>query len=303
MFSTLKNLFRPQDETAVESAPDAEHPFTPERMTLLTTYFPIGKKLRYYPEYQREIDFQTLILAYRVNDQFVYSRDAVGLDDNGVPTGFRTIDKTLVSVSKLVKFQLLLPDTSEMEKRLDYFTRAEIGSGGQFRQGNAITLIGETVGRGVPTVDTKVDRRQTLRTGPFADSPTILVSPDFETLMLADQRQRQRVETSVPASLYLAADGDPVPCILGDFSDLSLRINALGAELPMPELEAERHVVIEFAVGATAMPYRLRGKVFRRTDEFCVIELEHLYRNGSFGKIQGMDIMEIKSDLLNRPAG
>lgn len=303
MFATLKNLFRPQEEAVVDIAPDVEHPFTPERMKLLATYFPIGKKLRYYPEYQREIDFQTLILAYRVNDQFVYSRDGVKLDEGGIPMAFRTVDKNLLPVSKLIKFQLLLPDTSEMEKRLDYFTRAEIGSGGQFRQGNAITLVGETVGRGVPTVDTKVDRRQTLRSGPFADSPTILVSPDFETLMLADQRQRQRVETDVPASLYLTADGDPMPCVLGDFSDLSLRVNAIGAELPMPELEPERHVVVEFAPGASAMPYRLRGKVFRRTDDFCVVEIEHLYKNGAFGKIQGMDIMEIKADLLNRRAG
>lgn len=300
MFESLKNLFRSPDPVAAGASAAETSAFSAERLKMLTDCFPIGKKVRYYPEYQREIDFQTIVLAYRVNDQFVYSRDAVETDAEGRPIAFRTAERSVVTVSRLAKLQFLLPDTSDMERTLDYFTRAEIGSGGQFRLGNTITLVGDTVGRAIPTVDSSVDRRLTLRTGPFADSPTVLVSPELETLVMADQRQKQRVVTEIPAYLHLTADGAPFHCMLNDFSDVSLRLVALDAGRPMPELESERRVVVEFSAGEAQSAYRLRGKVFRRTEEFCVIDIEHLYRNGDFGKIKAMDILEIKSDLLNR---
>ena len=41
------------------------------RVRTLIEFFPIGKKLRYYPEFNKDIVLDTLIVAYCVNGHFV----------------------------------------------------------------------------------------------------------------------------------------------------------------------------------------------------------------------------------------
>lgn len=295
MFKTLWNSLSSQ-----KAAESGEEPaFDRDKLKLLVDYFPIGMKLRYYPEYQREIVFDTIIIAYRVNDQFIYSRDAVLLDAEGFPKGFRISGNKMLPVTALQKLQLLLPDTTEAEKTLSYVTRAELGRGGQFRIGNAVTLFVETDNRGIPTMDTMVDRRQIMNTGPFADSPTILVTPEFDSLMLADKRRKQRVEAAIGADLYLSVGGAPYSCVLGDFSEHSLRLRAGDYGPPMPAMDVGAVVVVEFMLGEGGTICRLRGTVFRRTDQFCVLDIEQVYKFGDFEKIHAMDVMEITTTLLN----
>lgn len=295
MFKTLWNSLSSQ-----KSAESRDEPaFDRDKLKLLVDYFPIGTKLRYYPEYQREIIFDTIIIAYRVNDQFIYSRDAVVLDGEGFPKGFRIPGNKMLPVAALQKLQLLLPDTTEAEKTLSYVTRAELGRGGQFRIGNAVTLFVETDHRGIPTMDTMVDRRQTMNAGPFADSAVILVTPEFDSLMLADKRRKQRVEAALGADLYLSVGGAPFNCVLGDFSEHSLRLRAGDYGVPMPPMETGATVIVEFVLGDAGTICRLRGNVFRRTDQFCVLDIEQVYKFGDFEKIQAMDVMEITTTLLN----
>jgi hypothetical protein len=299
MFKTLWNSLSSQ-----KSAESGEEPaFDRDKLKMLADFFPIGMKLRYYPEYQREIIFDTIIIAYRVNGQFIYSRDAIVLDGEGFPTGFRIPGNKMLPVAALQQFQLLLPDTTAAEKTLSYATRAELGRGGQFRIGNAVTLFVETDDRGIPTMDTMVDRRQVMNTGPFADSSTILVTPEFDSLMVADKRRKQRVEASIGADLYLAVGGAPYSCLLGDFSEHSLRLRTGDFGLPMPAMETGAMVIVEFVLGDAGTICRLRGNVFRRTDQFCVIDIEQVYKFGDFEKIQAMDVMEITTTLLNMHSG
>lgn len=295
MFEFLrKRKSLPADEPASPAA------FDPEVLKLLFQHFHIGRKVRYYPEFQREIDFHTIVIAYRVNNQFIYSREAVLTDARGMPTGFRLGTKEVLPVDELRSLQILLPDTSDMEKTLDYFTRAEIGRAGQFRQGNAITLVAETEDRGIPTVDTRVERRQVMKGGPYDDSSTVLVVPDLETLTLADKRRKQRVETAIPAYLYPEGQSAPVPCVMADFADTSLRLNVRDPGQVMPPLDPETSVaVVEFSLSALGDEYRIRGRVFRREDDFCVVQVEQLLRDGRFDKVRVMDIIEIKTGLLN----
>jgi hypothetical protein len=299
MFKTLWNSLSSQ-----KAAESGEEPaFDRDKLKMLADYFPIGMKLRYYPEYQREIVFDTIIIAYRVNEQFIYSREDVLLDRESFPTGFKIGNKRILGVEQLERFQLLLPDTTSAELTLTYVTRAELGRGGQFRIGNAVTLFVETDDRGIPTVDTMVDRRQVMNNGPFADSSTILVTPEFDSLMVADKRRKQRVEAAIGADLYIAVGGAPFNCVLGDFSEHSLRLRAGDYGLPMPAMEVGAAVDVEFVLGEPGTICRLRGKVFRRTDQFCVIDIEQVYKFGDFEKIQAMDVMEITTTLLNMHSG
>ena len=131
--------------------------FDTERLKLLVEFFPIGKKLRYIPEFKKEIEFDTLLVAYCVNGEYIYSWESIELDASGVPTAFLVGDRGVrIPVSQLKQFQILVPDTSDLELTLDYHRRAIIGRGRQFIKGNYISLISNSGARGVSTMDTEV---------------------------------------------------------------------------------------------------------------------------------------------------
>ncbi len=271
-------------------------------MLFLVEHFPIGQQVNYYPEYIRAINFQTFIIGYRINNKFIYSVDDIANDGNGLPIGFRLGRAPTLALAGVTDFQLLLPDTSNLEKNLDYFTRAELGRDGQFTPGNALTLYIQTKVRGVPTLDTKVVRRQKLPNGPFAGISTVLVTPDFATLMLADKRRKQRVQSTIAAELIFGIDQSPFGCVLADFAEQSLRIGLAHGKEIMPLLNEGESVLITFTIGEAKNFYQIKGKVFRRSDEACVINYEQLHKYGKFTPISMMDVIEIKTGLLNHKA-
>ncbi|MBK6677140.1 MAG: hypothetical protein IPG52_10035 [Rhodocyclaceae bacterium] len=273
--------------------------FESGKLKQLAAYFPIGRKLLYYPEYHQKAVLHTLVIGYRVNERLIYANDAVLLDGQGHPTGFRLDGGEVLPVDKLASFEMLVPDTSEMERKLDYVTRASLGPAGQFRKGNTITLVAENVERCLPSIDTTVERRQVMDEGPYAGSATILLAPDFATLKVVDKRRHQRVAAALWADLYFAKDTPPFRCVLRDFSENSLRLG-IGAEgQRMPALKLDGRVIVEFDFGSIETTYRIRGKVMRGEDDFCVVCVEQLYRDGDFERIRMMDAIEIKTRLLN----
>lgn len=270
-----------------------------DRMKMLGEHFPIGKKIRYFPEFQRDIVFHTIIIAWRVNDHYVYSREAIQTDGDGTPLAFLVGEKkTRLALDKVRRLQLMVPDTTDMERSLDYIRRATLGRNGQFVRGNAITLIADTCKRGIPSVDTQVDSRLRMKDGPYADNQMILLRPDLDTLQIADQRQKARVQSHVPVNLYLKEDAPPAACILGDFSDVSLRLKAAPGQA-MPALKVNDKVVVVINLGDAASTYRIKGSVFRAAADACVIKLKQLYKDGDFSPIKTMDVLEIKTGLLN----
>ena len=239
---------------------DADLTIDGERMQMLAEHFPIGKKIRYFPEFQRDIVFHTIIIAWRVNDHYIYSREAIERDGEGMPTAFIVGEKkTRLPLEKVRRLQLMVPDTTDMERSLDYVRRAALGRNGQFVRGNAITLISDTCHRGIPSVDTQVDSRLRMKDGPYADSQMILLRPELATLAIADQRQKARVPSHIPVSLYLKDDAPPVGCILGDFSDVSLRLIAAPGQPTLPPMKVSDKVVVILNLGDAASIYRIRG--------------------------------------------
>ncbi len=278
---------------------DADVALDGEMMKMLGEHFPIGKKVRYYPEFQRDIVFHTIIIAWRVNDHYVYSREAIQKDADGTPVAFLVGEKKArLPLDKVRRLQLMVPDTTDMERSLDYARRATLGRNGQFVRGNTITLIADTCRNGIPSVDTLVDSRMRMKDGPYSDNQMILLRPDLDTLQIADQRQKARVQSRIPVSLYLKEDAPPVGCILGDFSDVSLRLKAAPGQA-MPPLKVNDKVVVVIDLGDAASTYRVKGSVFRAAADTCVIKLKQLYKDGDFSPIKTMDVLEIKTGLLN----
>ncbi len=273
--------------------------FDRAQVKLLNEHFAIGKKLRYFPENHNRIFLRTVVIAYCINDQVLYAKDDIIFADDGLPKGFQSADGKVVAFGKWEVFRLLLPDTTEMEKQLDYTTRAELGRGGQFGKGNIITLVGDVVDHRVPLLETHVHAHKVMHDGPYADTSTVLVTPDFDTLALADRRKKQRVQCAIAASLHYANETAVFTCKLSDFSELTLCLRPTGAGSRMPTLDTRNAVIAEFEVPGEPSRYRIRGRAFRHGDDFCVIEIDQLYRDGKFNRIHMMDIVEIKTGLLN----
>jgi hypothetical protein len=296
MIKLLWNNTAPQkgDAPPREAAPDAES------MRLLCEHFSIGRKIRYYPEYQRDIVFQTIVIAYRLNEHYIYSREAIRFDANGQPVAFQVGEKkTILTLDRVKRLQIMVPDTSDMERSLDYVRRANLGRNGQFVRGNAITLIADTCQRGIPSLETQVDSRLRPKDGPYMDNPMVLLKPDLDTLRIVDQRKNARVQGELPVHLYLQEDAPPHGCLLGDFSDMSMRLRAGPGMKAMPDMQANDKVVVVFSFGDAASTYRIRGSVFRIKPDSCVIKFRQLYKDGEFSPIRMMDILEIKTGLLN----
>lgn len=272
------------------------------QLALVFRHFPIGARLTYFPEYRREFQFSTLILGYRINDYTLYSQEGIELGGSDVPRAFRIDEHIVVPLAKVEKLGLVLPDTSSHQRKLDYFTRAELGRDGQFRSGVTITLQARSLGRGVPTLDTLVDRKETLAAGPLAGHATVLVEPVLESMKVVDKRRRPRLAAAIDATLQSGEDGPgavATPCRLVDFADDTLRLQAASGSLPT--LKSNCVLAVQFAIRASGEVYRVRGKVLRQSDEGVVVRFVELFvpTDGAYRKIDTIDVLEIKTGLLN----
>jgi hypothetical protein len=262
--------------------------------------FPIGKKLRYCPEYHYDITLDTLIVAYCVNNEYVYSRDAIRTDHEGTPTAIAVgKEKMILPVAQIRQFHLLVPDTSDLEGTLDYERRATIGPGGQFRKNNTITLIANSGARGVSSVDTRVVRLFDIEEGPYATSRMVLLEPDIHSLSVTDQRQELRVAADIPVEFYVKEGKAPCAGSLLDFSGTSVRLRLRVSEESTPTLKPNDPVTIVINLADASKTYRIAGKVFRHKAGVCVVRLEKLYKDGEFTKLSRMDRLELKAAVLN----
>ncbi|HTY99560.1 MAG TPA: hypothetical protein VMB75_06980, partial [Rhodocyclaceae bacterium] len=120
-----------------------------------------------------------------------------------------------------------------------------------------------------------------------------------DSLTVTDQRKRPRQQTEVPVDLYLQEGAPPHHCILADFADLTVRLRCRGEQKTMPPMEPNDRVTIVIDFGELAKTYLIKSSVFRRTDDYCVLNLEQLYKDGDFAAFKLMDTLEIKTGLLN----
>lgn len=270
------------------------------RIKTLIEFFPIGKKLRYYPEFKQEIVFDTLVVAYCVNGHFIYASDAIDRDAEGNPMLFHSGENDLrTPIAALKSFQLLVPDTSDLEMKLDYHRWALIGRGKQFNVGNCISLISNAGGKGVSTVDTEVARQVELPEGPYAHTSMVLLTPDLTTLSVTDQRKKSRAKITAPVTLFVPDDKTAWPCTIVDMSEGEVRIRVRDHGAVMPEMQRGEGVVIETELGEAERHYTIKGLVIRRSPETCVLQLEGQIKDGRYTSFSPLDLLELKAGLLN----
>jgi hypothetical protein len=293
----LKNLFGKNFGAAQESAHSQKIDLG--RIKVMVEFFPIGKKLRYYPEFNQDIVLDTLVVAYSVNGHPIYSMESIEMDRDGFPSLFRADEgKYRLPVDGLKTFQLLLPDTSNQEMKLDYVRRAQISRNGQFSAGNTISLISKAGTKGVSTIDTEVAKQLILRDGPYAHMNLVLLTPDFATLSVSDQRGKPRTKISVPATMMLPVENYTGNCVVVDISDAKMRIK-LDENERAPAIHKEDAIIVDISLGEAERRYTVKGAVIRFSAGTCVIGLDGQIREGRPVPFTPLDLLEFKAALLN----
>ena len=270
------------------------------RIRTLIEFFPIGKKLRYYPEFNKDIVLDTLIVAYCVNGHFVYSLESIETDADGTPTAFLSGEnETRIPASGIKLFQLLVPDTSDLEMKLDYLRRAQISRHGQFGKGNYISLMSNAGMKGVSTVDTEVAKQVILRDGPYAQMNMVLLTPDLNTLSVTDQRRKPRTKTNVPVTVLVPTENYSGQCTIVDISDADLRIRLNEKGEAIPPVHKGDAMIVDIRLGEAERHYSIKGSVIRRSSETCVIRLDGQIRDGRLSPFSPLVLLELKAGLLN----
>ncbi|GHU30026.1 hypothetical protein AGMMS50256_16120 [Betaproteobacteria bacterium] len=296
----LKNLFGKNfgaTQDTLQSAHGQKIDFG--RIKVMVEFFPIGKKLRYYPEFNQDIVFDTLVVAYSVNGHAIYSMESIEMDRDGFPSVFRVDeDKFRLPVAGLKTFQLLLPDTSDLEKKLDYVRRAQLSRNGQFSAGNTISLISNSGVKGISTIDTEVAKQLILHAGPYAEMNLVLLTPDFATLSVTDQRGKPRTRTNVPAMMLLPVENYSGQCVVVDISDAKMRIR-LDEHGLAPSIHKGDVIIVDIRLGETERRYSVKGSVIRFSAGTCVIGIDGQIREGRPVLFTPLDLLEFKAGLLN----
>jgi len=93
-------------------------------------HFPIGVRLQYYPEYQKETKIDTSLVAYVVNDFVVYSNKDIKAVETGKNEQAVEVMQNgkAIPIERIYSFGMLIPHL--VRKEIDFKRSQEKGSGG-----------------------------------------------------------------------------------------------------------------------------------------------------------------------------
>lgn len=307
MVRFLKKVFGGTDGK-VATAPAAKVPSFDESVDLPTLlevvrYFPMGEKVRYYPEFQKDAALDTLILGYAINDEYLFSPMNLRHEQEGDHVALHLLNNGHEQTLERVKnFAILIPFNREDEGKRDYQRRAELGPSGPFRRYNTISLQACSTGGILSTVDTLVRKVLPISEGIYAGHEMVVLHVVPKSLVLKDQRQHFRLKTNLPAKLSLK-DGGTHECQLLDFSEESVQLEFRDPQEEIRNLSEYRRLTLKMNVSAIEQPkvFVLDGSMLRKKGDRVVVRLQGIYKNGDLEQLGLVDILDIKSSLLKHP--
>lgn len=297
---SMFDFFRKKTPSTGGKAQAEKREIQPGAVCRLMRLFPIGTKVRFYPEYRKEITLDSVIIGYVINGEMVYSVQGLVCDKDSGPIAFS--DQTRMhSYSRIDSFRIMVPAVNQAEQKLDYSRREELQKIGGLSPGNTITLISERQGQQIPVLETTVQKRSMLNQGFYAGTTVAMLDVDISTLKLTDQRAHVRLQTNMPVSVqyYDGPNSNLVNCTMLDFSECSLRLK-FGDEFPaeaMPQVGED--LILSFLMQDRAGNISLIGTVFRVSNDAVVVMLKgSLNGKQAVVPLSPIDILEIKANLL-----
>ncbi len=277
-----------------------DEPLALPRINELIQHFPIGDKVRYYPEYQKDSALDTLILGYAVNGFFIYSPLEIR-STPGVLRIFAGDEHKLIT--ELESFCLLIPFNPDDENKRGHVHRAELGPRGPFRRLNTITLSANAEHGVLSHLDTRVRAIVPVAEGVYAGHQVVLLDVIPSTLTFTDKRQHYRLNTRLPATLSVR-DGNSYACTLLDFAEQSMQLQLDESDEELDALSEFRRLTLRIDLGSEMQPkvFELGGSLYRKSGDNMVMRLQGIVKNGKLENLGLVDILDIKSSLLKHPA-
>jgi len=289
---------------AARKSAGIEPALDPSRLVELMRCFPIGSKFRYYPEFHKEITFESIIIAYGINSQLIYTQRDIRVELERDNTPVFVLEEAWKGrpVSQVRQFSLLIPDVSAGNAR-DHRRQTDHPHCGRFRRGDILTLMSLCSEKGIPHVNTMVRKRMQMREGYYANHAVIQLEVLLDTFNHIDQRQQRRVKTFIPACMQFSEDTPHYPCTLVDFTETALRIrlDESGSTGVIPLIE-RRHMIVTIDLPAQSRRFVLTGKVLRRDAGHFVVALGGKLKDGQTRDFELIDAFDLKATLLQHPA-
>jgi len=260
-------------------------------------HFPIGTSVRYYPEFKKNIQLDTVIIGYMVNNIPLFSAQDIVCEGEGATA--RLLLRHEKKPSRVTSLSIIIPAENRGVGHLDYARREELERTGGLTRGNNITLMALVRQGKTPLIQTTVTKNTIVKEGPFANTPVAVLAVDVTSLLLTDQRAHQRLQVQVPAQINIDNDA-PLDCTMADFSDHSVRLRSGEAGWPANILAGHR-LSLAFRLPGRDSDTVLRGEIYRVDYNDLVLMLEDIQRDGQCRRLEVIDVLEIKSKLLQLP--
>lgn len=265
----------------------------------IASYFPIGVRIRYSPEFKDDIALESLIIAYAINGDLYYSNSDIQWLQSSQGPVLRVVTEGKKNLYRSIDtFQFIIPVGGSSEEKLDYARKESLGRNSGLVSGNNITLMAEHQQRRMPVLQTTVTHRTTIRKGFYAHQQVALLAVDITSLQLEDQRKNNRLQTSIPAIMRINQDSDEIPCQLADFCEHSARVTFDEQDPAARYLTPEQAIILVVNLPESHKVFTLRGLVFRRDEGQAVVSLSDIKKSGRFSRLDVIDSLEIKTLLL-----
>jgi len=265
------------------------------RLCQLLPYFPIGGNLKYFPEYRQEITLDSIIIAYLINDEIIYSNNNLSTTDDNHDL---ILNGTIVD--EINSFAFLIPAVSHNETELDYEQKEILEQSGGLAKGNSITLIGQQSDGKIPFIDTVVKKHMRFKEGHFNNTQVVVLNVDPTRLELKDQRSQTRLAAKIPALIQTKLYNEKHQCTLIDFSEHTVRICCDDNEIIPISCTKGEIITLTFNLPTSTTPKVMKGRVLKIDGSALIVELKEILVDQRFKELTALDILEIKTKLLQQ---
>ena len=275
-------------------------PINPGQAKDIMEYFPLGEQVHYFPEYQKDLTMESVVLGYKINSHTVYSLNQLEIVSNSAGQGVITLydgDQTH-KIEHIEQFGLLVPCNAGEEYQLSYPDKASLGNTGQFRNGNAITLVARYQNRGVIMLETMVHEALAPKSGVYRGHMLACLNVLSTTLEFSEQRTHHRVTTNTPVTLQITEHGDIHACMLNNYSEVSVQITFNPEQALAQQLKSGQSATLTIKLGDLYKTFIIGTQVVRVNSNSAVLDLVEIIKNGEAQRFQLMDALAIKANLL-----
>lgn len=289
-----------KDPTPISSF---NHPVSVRELKDIVSYFPIGQHVKYYPEYQTQMTMESIVLGYEINGHMIYSQNHLEVT-GGAEQGGRIIlhleDKER-ELSKVDSFCIILPGKAGEEYKLNFLSKASLGSRGQFRNGNTITLVARYQERGVITMETSVRESVIPKEGYYRNHQLALLQVEATSLEVSEQRTHHRLMCNLPVEIQVVAKEQSHSCILVNYSEVSAKIK-FNSDVALKSLlnEGDR-LIMNLTLDQGHRTFVIGGSVMRCHQDSIVMTLQDIMVDGELRPFELMQALNVKSSLLQYP--